>query len=60
MSRISNKIQVQNNLNRFFLVDFITATLKDKIDEVLTYLLLCEDFKKQKYLYSRLVVLKSN
>jgi hypothetical protein len=60
MPRISNKVQVQNDLNRLFLVDFITATSEDEINEALTYLLLCKDLKKQRYLYSRLAVLKSN
>jgi hypothetical protein len=59
MSRISEKARLQKDLNLLFLIIIIIAISKDNDDEVLKYLILAEDIKKQRYLH-RSIVLKSN
>jgi predicted DNA-binding protein YlxM (UPF0122 family) len=59
MSRINEKMRLQQDLYRFFLMTTSTAQSSNECDEVLNYLILHEDIKQQRYL-SRSIIFKSN
>jgi hypothetical protein len=60
MFRTSRKIQLQKDLKYLFLIDLAAAFSKKEIDEIFDFLILTKDFKAQRYISSRLFVLKSN
>jgi hypothetical protein len=60
MSRISRKVQIQRNLSCLFLIQTASASSLNESDEALYFLILEADLKKQRYLSSRLIVLKFN
>lgn len=60
MSRINEKMRLQQDLYRLFLMTISTAQFIQKCDEVLNYLILHEDIKQQKYFLFRSLVLKFN
>jgi predicted DNA-binding protein YlxM (UPF0122 family) len=65
MSRVSSKMRVQKDLRLLFLITSIESndvleSDENEDDETLTYLFLFEKLKQQRYLSSRVSVLKSN
>jgi hypothetical protein len=57
MPRVSTKIQLQNNLHRFFLASIV----EEDLDDALIYQLMSEALKQQRHLVTnRLVVSKFN
>jgi hypothetical protein len=60
MSRLSRKVQLQIDLQHFFLIQDATASSSEESDEALNYLILLQAIKEQRYLSSRFFVLKFN
>jgi RNase P protein component len=60
MSRYSIKQLCQRDLFNLFLINITLANSSDEIDETLKYVILSEELKEQKYLFSRVFILKFN